>query len=216
MELIGTLMFVYAGAGAASSWAALDPGAHVLAVSAVHAIITVVIIRLFGSISGGHFNAGPTLCGLIFGELPLKDALFYLISQCCGCLIGAAMLLGIYDKHNTVDSNLGTPFVGDGLPADLTWENAFAIELFGCTLLGMAAYRVTHPADDLAAFIMGGLLFTIFVVAAPMDGSAMNVWRWFGPAAVSGAWGAHGWVFIVATNLGWVIGYTIGYGLQRM
>jgi len=114
----------------------------------------------------------------------------------------------------------GTPNVGLYVNAGEGEEwKAFVAEFMGSFFLGYTLFsliKARKTPTGVVALVMGALLFCIFIVVAPLDGSAMNTWRWLGPAVVSlgrlsepqgpsyfGAW----WVFVFAPNLGWLAGW---------
>ena len=49
----------------------------------------------FGSISGCHINPAITIAMLVAGKIKGKDAVFSIIAQCVGAIIGAGILLAI-------------------------------------------------------------------------------------------------------------------------
>ena len=50
--------------------------------------ILVVLILVFGPISGAHFNPAVTLAFLLRREVPISEALLYLLAQIAGAIIG--------------------------------------------------------------------------------------------------------------------------------
>lgn len=74
--------------------------------------ILVVLITMFGPISGAHFNPAVTLCFAIRREIDPKEAIFYVISQVFGGIIGVlvAHLMfdhPIFDTSTTIRTGLG-------------------------------------------------------------------------------------------------------------
>ncbi|CAF1113711.1 unnamed protein product, partial [Didymodactylos carnosus] len=89
-ELLGTLIFVFFGAGCAAK----QPG--LLPASTAHGLVTVWLVYVFGPVSGGHFNAAATLAFALTGKMKPLEILGYLAAQAVGCLIAGAMLLWLY------------------------------------------------------------------------------------------------------------------------
>lgn len=50
-------------------------------------VILVVLITIFGPISGAHFNPAVTLSFALRGEIAKRDTLFYVIAQIIGCIL---------------------------------------------------------------------------------------------------------------------------------
>ncbi|CAF1590432.1 unnamed protein product, partial [Didymodactylos carnosus] len=134
-ELLGTLIFVFFGAGCAAK----QPG--LLPVSTAHGLVTIWLVYMFGPVSGGHFNAAATLAFAFAGKMKLLEIPGYLVAQAIGSLIAGAMLLWLYGSG----SSLGTPSLAEGV----TVFQAFGIEfLLGADRDGAALnpWRWLGPA----------------------------------------------------------------------
>jgi len=216
IEFLGTLMFVFFGAGTASHFGNQDttlPVLELTAVSAAHGVITMVLIYEFAQVSGAFFNAGPTLFAFITGHLPVLDTAGYLIAQAAGAMAGACMLLPFYGWHH----HLGTPALGtttwlneSAVPPlqirNVPWYGGLLAEIYGTFFLSMAAVLSSRNKVPQQALVIGATLFCIFLVLAPIDGSAMNTWRWLGPAVVSRQFASYWWIYVVGPNVGFVLG----------
>eukprot|EP00698_Gefionella_okellyi_P004704 TRINITY_DN1429_c0_g3_i1.p1 TRINITY_DN1429_c0_g3~~TRINITY_DN1429_c0_g3_i1.p1 ORF type:complete len:250 (+),score=29.37 TRINITY_DN1429_c0_g3_i1:75-824(+) len=213
-EFIGTAAFVFFGAGTAS-----HPGVELTAVSAAHGVITMILILLFAPVSGAHFNAGPTL---VLGVADLfKDSkqhalqkvgeiFAYLVAQGAGCIVGGYMVLGIYGSS----SSLGTPALNSSL--NVTQIQGFLIELFGTFFLMIVIQMVANQPLSSQATAIGGMLFVIFLVGAPLDGAAMNPWRWLGPAVASQTFKPELWIYWAGPIGGFAAGYIAFVLYQRL
>jgi len=74
--------------------------------------ILVVLITIFGPISGAHFNPAVTLCFAIRGDIKRLEAVLYIMSQIFGGIVGvfAAQImfdLPIIDMSTTTRTGLG-------------------------------------------------------------------------------------------------------------
>lgn len=198
-ELIGTCLFVLFGAGCAAK------SNDLLTVSAAHGIVTVWLVYVFGAVSGGHFNAGATLAFAIDGQMKIIEVIGYLISQALGALLAGALLLWLYGTK----SGLGTPELQDGV----TWVNGFAIE-FICTIVlsFVIFFTTTYHTHKEAAFPIGLVVFSSFLLGADRDGAALNPWRWFGPAVASRTFRSYAWIY----SVGPIVGFVLGYGFFRL
>jgi len=224
IEFLGTLMFVFFGAGTASHFVfggngpanAVFPVIQLISVSAAHGVITMVLIYLFAKISGAHFNAGPTIFNLLNRSLPILDGVLYLVAQAFGACVGAAMLLPLYGPHHS----LGTPALGNVdvfyngtyTTREVPWYGGLFMEFFGTFFLSLAAVISSPNPVPQQALVVGATLFCIFLVGAPLDGAAMNPWRWLGPAAASGqiTQQTYWWIYFVGPILGFVAGGFLG------
>ena len=61
--------------------------------------ILVVLILMFGPISGAHFNPAVTLAFLLKGEISIKDSVFYIAIQIVGAVVGVIAAHGMFDQE---------------------------------------------------------------------------------------------------------------------
>ena len=73
-----------------------------------------VLILTFGPISGAHFNPAITLSYLRLGKIARWDAVFYVVSQFIGAVVGVAVLGSIINGQLTV--NLVRKLTAIGIP----------------------------------------------------------------------------------------------------
>ena len=195
-ELVGTCLFVLFGAGCAAKTG------DVLTVSAAHGIVTLWLVYVFGSVSGAHFNAGTTLAYALDGKLKALEVVGYLIAQALGSLLAGVILLWIFGSG----SSLGTP----GLRLGVTVMNGFALEFVCTTVLSFVIFfTTTYNTHKEAAFPIGLVVFSSFLLGADRDGTALNPWRWFGPAVVSTTFASYAWIYIIGPLAGFLLGYIL-------
>jgi aquaporin Z len=202
-ELLGTCLFVLFGAGCATK-----ASADLLTVSAAHGIVTLWLVYVFGSVSGGHFNAGATFAFLLHGQMKLIDALLYIIAQALGALLAGVLLLWLYYGTN---STLGTPQLATK-PYVVTTVQGFAIEFICTTVLSFVLlFTTSYNTKKETAFAAGLIVFSSFLLGADRDGAALNPWRWLGPAVASNTYDSYAWIYTV----GPMGGFFVGFGLFR-
>ena len=61
--------------------------------------ILVVLILMFGPISGAHFNPAVTIAFLLKGEINAKDSLFYIMIQIVGAVVGVLAAHAMFDQE---------------------------------------------------------------------------------------------------------------------
>lgn len=66
--------------------------------------ILVVLITIFGPISGAHFNPAVTLCFALRREIENRDALFYVMAQILGGVIGV-LAAHVMFEHPLLDAS---------------------------------------------------------------------------------------------------------------
>ncbi|CAF0824574.1 unnamed protein product [Adineta steineri] len=195
-ELIGTCLFIFFGAGCAAK------GHDLLTVSLAHALVTVWLVYVFGPVSGGHFNAGATIAFAVNGKMKIVEIIGYLVSQAIGALIGGALLLALYGSDNT----LGTPALSPGVTV---WRG-FLIEFICTTILSFVIFFTTsYNTQKEAALPIGLVVFSSFLLGADRDGSALNPWRWLGPAVFSHTYKSEAWIYTVGPIGGFLLGYVL-------
>src|SRR5438309_10457131 len=92
-EFVGTLLFVFLGAGSVVAFAAVGPsGAQVgaLAIALTHGVALSIVVSMTMSISGGHINPAVTTGLWIADKICGKLALPYVSAQLLSALGGAA------------------------------------------------------------------------------------------------------------------------------
>ena len=116
--------------------------------------ILVVLITVFGPISGAQFNPAVTLCFWLRGEMKRQEALFYICAQIFGGILGvfaAHMMFDhpLIDPSTTMRSGLGQ------------WIGEF-IATFGLigTILICATLRPAALAVSVGLYITAAYWFT--------------------------------------------------------
>ena len=59
--------------------------------------ILVVLIWVFGPISGAHFNPAVTIAFLVKGEISARDAAIFIVMQVLGAWVGMLVAHGMFD-----------------------------------------------------------------------------------------------------------------------
>ena len=198
-EMIGTCLFVFFGAGVATQH---QPQFDVLPVSVAHALTAMWLIYVFGDVSGAHFNAGPIIVALIDRKLGLIEAIAYLSAQGIGTMIAGGLLCAIYGTN----TNLGIPHLID----DTKDYQGFLLEFICTTILSFVInFTTSFNTQKEAAFPIGLTVLSCFLLAAGRDGSALNPWRWLGPAVFTNRYDSYCWIYIIGPIGGFIHGYII-------
>jgi aquaporin Z len=170
-----------------------------------------IIYSPWGQQSGAHLNPSVTLTFFRLGKIASWDALFYVIAQFAGGVIGvflAAACLGQLIAHPAIN------YVATA-PGEAGARIAFLAEFVMAFVLMSMVLRVSNTAH-LARFtgLFAGLLVaTYIIVEAPLSGMSMNPARSFGSALISQLWTAL-WIYFVAPPLGMLIAAEL-YRWQR-
>ena len=209
-ELIGTCVLVVMGCGTAMlvGCDAAAGGGFVLTAFAFGLVI-VGMAYCVGNISGCHINPAVSLGVLMSGGMSKKDFVGYVIAQCIGALVGAAILALIFGMGGVTDMTGG--FGSNGLAgvngsavAGLVVEIVLTF-IFVLTILGVTSSKAGH--GSFAGVVIGFTLTLVHILGIGLTGTSVNPARSFGPAVVAAIAGnaapiASLWVVIVGPLVG--------------
>lgn len=90
-EFLATLVFVLFGLGSALNWPSA-PAPSTLQIALAFGLAIGTLVQALGHVSGAHINPAVTLGCLLGSQLSLLRALFYVVAQLLGGVVGAAIL----------------------------------------------------------------------------------------------------------------------------
>jgi aquaporin Z len=211
-EFIGTFSLVLFGCGSAviAGVAATGSpaGVGLLGISIAFGFAVVAMAYAIGGISGCHINPAVTIGVLTAGKMTGKDAIGYIVAQCLGAILGAAVLYLIASGrpgYTMPEWGLGANGWGVGYLGNYNILSAFVIEavmtfLFIFVILGTTS---KFGNSAMAGLAIGVTLMLIHLVTIPVTGTSVNPARSLGPALFSGGKAlAQLWLFIVAPIVG--------------
>ena len=153
----------------------------------------------WGRRSGAHFNPAVTLTFLRLGKVARQDALFYIVAQFAGGVLGvilARAALGPPLAHPSVDYVVT-------IPGPRGAAAAFAAEFVISGLL-MGTILVVSNHDRLMrspGLFAGALVGLWILLEAPLSGMSMNPARTLGSAAIASVYTGL-WIYFTAPPLG--------------
>ena len=114
----------------------------------------VVLISVFGPVSGAHFNPAVTLVALLRRETGVRDALLYAVAQLLGAIAGVWLAHAMFGEAILQVSTK----LRDG-PAQMLSE---AVATFGlvATILGATRFRPDFTAVAVGLYITAAYWFT--------------------------------------------------------
>ncbi len=197
-EFVGTMVFVFLGAGSVVAFAAGGPAAGAtgaVGVALAHGVGMAVIVSMTMSISGGHMNPAVTTGLWIANKIDGKLALQYILAQLLGALVGAALVKGILPRPGVTLALGGTPHLaGDVTFLQGVWIEAaltfFLVSAVFGTAVSPEAPKIGGFGIGLAIFVdalVGGNLTGAMdaLVGGNLTGAMMNPARAFGPALIN-------------------------------
>jgi len=206
-ELVGTMVLVFMGCGAAVVLGTATDVGH-LAVALAFGLSIVAMAYVIGNISGCHVNPAVSLAMLINKKLSAVDFIGYVVFQIIGAIAGAALLnmvvsFGIHDLTGALGSN-GFGAIGTG--------GAFVVEIiltfiFIFTILGVTSDK---NKGNVAGIVIGLTLAFVHIVGIPLTGTSVNPARSLGPALFAGGDALSSvWVFLLAPLVGAVLAVVV-------
>lgn len=212
-EMIGTMVLVLMGCGAAVFAGAGQPFASVgtLGVAFAFGLSVVAMVYTIGSISGSHINPAITLGVYLSGRISAKDAGLYMVFQVIGAIIGSSILWFL-----AKDSSSATTLTGANGFADGHMAQAFVAEMVFTFIFVLVVLGVTakNGLNHFAGVAIGLALVLIHIVAIPITGTSVNPARSIGPAIFQGGAAlSQLWLFIVAPFLGAAISAVVWKGI---
>jgi MIP family channel proteins len=191
-EFIGTLLFVFLGAGSVVALVANGPttgSIGPLGVALAHGVGMAVIVSMTLSISGGHMNPAVTFGLWVADRIDGWLAGQYVLAQILGAVSGAALVKALLPRLAVGIALAGTP----RLASEVTFMQGVWIEALLTFFLVSAVFgtAVSAEAPKIAGFGIGLAIFVDALVGGSLTGAMMNPARAFGPALVAWQWNAH-------------------------
>lgn len=201
-EMIGTMVLVLMGCGAAVFAGAGQPFASVgtLGVAFAFGLAVLAMVYTIGKVSGCHINPAITIGLLLSKKISGKDAGLYMIFQVIGAIIGSAVLYFL-----AKDSGSTTTLTGANGFAEGHMATAFIAEMVFTFIFVLVVLGVTSKGanNQFAGIAIGLALVLIHIVCIPITGTSVNPARSIGPAIFQGGEAlSQLWLFIVAPFVG--------------
>jgi aquaporin Z len=175
-----------------------------------------IICSPWGKRSGAHLNPSVTRAFLSLGKVARIDAIFYVLAQFCGGILGVAvadLLIGEPLRHSAVDFAVTTPG-SDGVVIALIAELAISAILMSVVLVVSNSPRLSRYTP-----LVAGVLVAFYItVEAPLSGMSMNPARSLGSAVSAGEWTAL-WIYFLGPPLGMFLAaqlYRLTHGQSRV
>ena len=222
-EFIGTCTLVVLGCGTAMlvGCDAAAGGGYILTALAFGLSI-VAMAYCVGNVSGCHINPAVSLGVLLAGRMEKKDFLGYVIAQCAGAFVGAAILAlifklgGVKDMTGGFGSN-GLSGVNGSAAAGLLVEVVLTFIFLMC-ILGVTSPKAKH--GSFGGLVIGLTLTGVHILGIGLTGTSVNPARSLGPALIAAFTGntaplACLWVFIVGPLVGAALAAVVCKALEK-
>jgi aquaporin Z len=157
----------------------------------------------WGKRSGAHMNPAFTLTFYRLGKVAPWDAIFYVLAQFAGGILGISVVAAIAPRF------LAHPAVNyvSTLPGAAGSAAAFAGEFVISFLLAGGVLFVANTAKlaDYTGVFAGFCVAAFIFLESPLSGMSMNPARTFGSALLPGLWKSL-WIYFTAPPLGMLAG----------
>ncbi|KFO72660.1 Aquaporin-2, partial [Cuculus canorus] len=179
-EFLATLVFILFGLGSALNWpSASSPS--ILQIALAFGLAIGTLVQALGHISGAHINPAVTVACLIGSQVSFLRAVFYVVAQLLGGVVGAAIL------HEITPSDSREGLAINKLHNETTTGQAVTVELFLTFQLVLCIFASTDERreDNLGspALSIGLSVAVGHLLGIRYTGCSMNPARSFAPAA---------------------------------
>ncbi|KFQ63787.1 Aquaporin-2, partial [Pelecanus crispus] len=182
-EFLATLVFILFGLGSALNWPSTS-SPSILQIALAFGLAIGTLVQALGHISGAHINPAVTVACLISSQVSFLRAVFYVVAQLLGAVVGAAILHEI----TPADSREGLAI--NKLHNETTTGQAVTVELFLTFQLVLCIFASTDERreDNLGspALSIGLSVAVGHLLGIRYTGCSMNPARSFAPAVIVG------------------------------
>jgi len=196
-ELIGTFVLVFMGCGSAVLAGRYYTGFMSIGwvgISFAFGLSVLAMAYTIGGISGCHINPAVSVSMLVAGKMKPKDTVVYILMQCVGALMGAALLYWIAignPAYVLASDGLGQNGYGGASSARFSVVSCFIAEvtltfIFLLVIFGSTAEKAPK---GFAGIAIGLSLVLIHLVGIPITGTSVNPARSLGPAVIFAVFG---------------------------
>ena len=216
-EMVGTMVLVLLGCGAAVSLNCGADTASVVGTALAFGMAVVAMAYTIGGISGCHINPAITLGCWVSGRMGAKDALLYMLFQVIGAFIGSAILYALV--ATSPDAALGTTTGANACQAGVSVTTGLIAEIVLTCIFVLVVLGTTDSekgAGNFAGLAIGISLILIHLVGIHYTGTSVNPARSIAPAVFQGGDALNQlWIFIVGPFVGALLAAGIWCGLVK-
>jgi MIP family channel proteins len=187
-EFVGTLLFVFIGAGSVVANAASANALGAVGTALAHGVALAIIVSATMAISGGHINPAVSVGLWLAKKIDNRNLGFYILAQLLGAIVAALLVKAFFPAGAARVTSLGTPQIS----GTLSLFEAIALEAIMTFFLVSAVFGtcVNPRAPNVGGFGIGLTVLVCALTGGALTGAALNPARAFGPALV--AWDWHG------------------------
>ena len=197
-EFIGTFGLIFAALGVIAS----TNGENLVAIALAQGLIIAVMVSATGAVSGGHLNPAVTIGALTTGKIDSGNAIGYIVAQCLGGIVAAALAKACIPADSLAAVGMGTPALGEGISTGMGLLTEIILTFFLVFVIFGTA--IDKRAPQVGGLFIGLAVATGILVGASITGAAMNPARHLGPALLGGGMGMI-WLYWVGPIIGSIL-----------
>lgn len=212
-EFLGTMVLVLMGCGSAVIAGANGvTGVGLLGISFAFGLSVVAMAYAIGYISGCHINPAITIGMVVAGRMKAGEAVYYIIAQILGGIVGAGILMLIASgkqEYSVAVNGLGQNGYDALSPQHYNLVSGFVAEVILTFIFLLVIFGSTSTKNingGFAGLAIGLSLVLIHIVGIPVTGVSVNPARSIGPAVLVGGQAlTQVWMFILAPIIGAIL-----------
>ncbi|XP_030607170.1 aquaporin-1-like [Archocentrus centrarchus] len=188
-ECLGMIIFIFVGLSAAVGDPNDSSPDHEIKVAFAFGLAFATLGECIGHISGAHLNPAITLGLVTSCHISLLQALFYMLAQMLGAVVGSAIVYGVRPEYN---DSLGVNKLNGISPAQgFGMEFMLTLQLVLCMV---AVCDKRRNAGRFAPLVTGFAVTLGHLAGISYTGCGINPARSFGPAIIQKSFVDH-WVY---------------------
>ena len=141
-EALGTMVLVFVGCGSCVNWESKEAEPlqakasrpTIVQISLTFGLTVATMVWCLSHIGSGHINPAISAALLVTRRISVAKALLFIIAQCVGAVVGAAILKSVTPVE--LNSSLGHTNIADGVRPG----QAFGVELVITFILAFTVY----------------------------------------------------------------------------
>jgi MIP family channel proteins len=197
-EFVGTLLFVHIISGAI-----LSSGNNLVVIAIAAGFSILILNYALSDISGAFFNPAITFAAALVGEISPLRALFYVIGEILGAVLGVVILYALFPsflvdtiRFHFITTTLHNVSRAQGLFLETIMT--FVI-VFIVLMVDVNVYK--RSLKKFSPIIIGFTVASLVLFAYSFTGASFNPARSFGAATVPNVWENH-WIYWIGPLMG--------------
>ncbi len=183
-EFVGTFALIFIGVGAIAANHISGGALGLTGIALAHGLTIAVMVSATAATSGGHLNPAVTFGALVGGKIEFNNAIGYIIAQCLGGIVAAAVVKMAVPGAALAAVGMGTPALGEGITIGQGLVTEIVLTFF--LVFVVFGTEIDARAPKVGGLFIGLTISLDIMMGGPITGAAMNPARHLGPALLGG------------------------------